>query len=327
MSQHALRNIIYFCVPENRPSGGIKYLLRHSNLINNMPGYGIGSAIHVLNRPDFVPAWEIPHVLKPDNRFNRYTDLIVLPEIMVDDTAPILQTSRVRYSILVQNGFYAVQGASEMARLAELYGGAISIVSTSAEITATLRAVFPGLKPPIFNVNYAFDRGVFSGGSEKRNLITYMPRKLRYHSRMVLRHLWGRDRRGWEVQPIDGLDEAGVVALLKASRIFLSFSDLEGFGLPPVEAALLGNKVIGYTGVGGREYFEPPLFEPIAHGDFLSYALAVEREIARQTEQADATNAEFAIPIAKLAERYSPANEMRGLEAFVQGAIERFRNS
>jgi hypothetical protein len=83
--------------------------------------------------------------------------------------------------------------------------------------------------------------------------------------------------------------------------------------------------VIGYTGVGGREYFKPPLFEPIEHGDFLNYALAVEREVARQTEQAAPMSAEFAGPIAELAERYSPASELHGLEAFVQNAVERFR--
>ena len=36
-------------------------------------------------------------------------------------------------------------------------------------------------------------------------------------------------------------------------KIFLSFSSLEGLGLPPVEAALAGNHVIGYTGEGGNE--------------------------------------------------------------------------
>ena len=325
MSQHTLRNIFYFCIPENRPTGGIKYLLRHSHLINGMAGYKVSSAIHILNAPGFVPTWEVPYVHKQDNRFNRYTDLVVLPEIMVEDTAPILQKSRVRYSILVQNGFYVSHGQLEMDRVAALYEGAVSIISTSAEISSTLGALFQNLKTPIFNVNYAFDRNVFSGSAEKRNLITYMPRKLPYHSRLVVRYLLARNLRGWAVQPIDGLDEAGVVALLKASKIFLSFSDLEGFGLPPVEAALLGNKVIGYTGVGGREYFKPPLFEPIEHGDFLAYALAVEREIAHQAERAASTATEFATPIAELAERYSPAHELRGLEAFVQAAIETFQ--
>ena len=327
MSQHALQNIIYFCIPENRPTGGIKYLLRHSHLINKMQGYNVASAVHVYNQPEFVPSWEVPHIHKRDNRFNRFTDLIVLPEIMVEDTAPILQKNRVRYAILAQNGFYIAQGEAGMDRFAALYNGAVVIVSSSAEITSTLRTIFPNLRPPIFEISYAFDRQVFSGNGHKRNLITYMPRKLPYHSRMVIRYLSTRNLRGWEIQPIDGLDEAGVVALLKASRIFLSFSEMEGFGLPPVEAALLGNKVIGYTGIGGREYFRPPLFEPIEHADFLGYVSAVEREMARHAEHRTPDSAEFATSIGELADKYSPAKELRGLQAFVEAAIDKFRGN
>ncbi len=324
MSQHALKNIFYFCIPEVRPTGGIKYLLRHSHLINQMDN-PIASAIHVLNFPDFEPPWEAPHTLKRDNRFNRFTDLIVLPEIMVEETAPVLIKNRVRYAILAQNGFYLAQGKSDMSHFAELYNGAISIVSTSLDITATLQAIFPSLRPRIHNINYAFDREIYSGHNEKRNLITYMPRKLPYHSRMVIRYLGARQLCNWDIQPIDGLGEAGVVALLKESRVFLSFSELEGFGLPPVEAALLGNKVIGYTGIGGREYFRAPLFEPIEHGDFLAYVNAVEREVARQTEAGMPVSTEFAAAIDALAETYSSANELSGLEAFVQDAVEKFR--
>ena len=31
-------------------------------------------------------------------------------------------------------------------------------------------------------------------------------------------------------------------------------SNLEGLGLPPLETTIAGNKVIGYTGEGGKEY-------------------------------------------------------------------------
>ena len=324
MSQHALRNIFYFCIPENRPTGGVKYLLRHSHLINGMAGYNVSSAIHVLSFPDFVPTWEVPYVHKRDNRFNRLTDLIVLPEIMVGQTVPALQKVGIRYSILVQNGFYVSQGKAAMEHIETLYGGAHSLLSTSDEITSTLRALFPRIKTPIFEISYAFDRMLFSAGPEKRNLITYMPRKLEDHSHQVLQFLSARNLRGWTIEPIDGLNEAGVVALLKASRIFLSFSHMEGFGLPPVEAALLGNKVIGYTGIGGREYWKQPIFEEIEYSDFKAFASAIEREVARQTDH-PATSAAFDTQIAELAERYSPAHELRGLEAFVQAAIETFQ--
>jgi hypothetical protein len=323
MSQHILRNIIYFCTPENRPTGGIKYLLRHSHLINGMANHNIASAIHVLSFPDFVPTWEVPFVHKRENRFNPLTDLIVLPEILVAQTAPTLLKMGVRYAILLQNGFYIIRGKTTRESQEPLYAGALGIVSTSDEITSTVRALFPRIETPIFEVNYAFDAKTFSGHAEKRDLITYMPRKLGEHGHRVLEFLSARDLRGWTVQPIDGLNEAGVVELLKASRIFLSFSHMEGFGLPPVEAALLGNKVIGYTGIGGREFWKPPIFEEIEYSDFSAFATAIEREIAQQTEHPE-RNAAFELQIAELAERYSTANELARLEAFVQAAIAAF---
>ena len=37
--------------------------------------------------------------------------------------------------------------------------------------------------------------------------------------------------------------------------------------MPPLEAAIAGNKVIGYTGGGGKEYWNKPIFEEIQSGD------------------------------------------------------------
>ena len=35
-------------------------------------------------------------------------------------------------------------------------------------------------------------------------------------------------------------------------------SNLEGLGLPALETAIAGNKVIGYTEEGGKEYWKEP---------------------------------------------------------------------
>ena len=48
---------------------------------------------------------------------------------------------------------------------------------------------------------------------------------------------------GWEVVAIEGRSETQAADLLRSSRIFLSFSELEGFGLPPCEA--LGLRLSG----------------------------------------------------------------------------------
>ncbi len=58
--------------------------------------------------------------------------------------------------------------------------------------------------------------------------------------------------------------------LMRESLIFLSLSYREGFGLPPAEAMATGSLVIGYTGVGGAEFFTPETGFPIADSDIIA---------------------------------------------------------
>jgi glycosyltransferase involved in cell wall biosynthesis len=124
-------------------------------------------------------------------------------------------------------------------------------------------------------VHAAVDAQRFNPHQAKENLITYMPRKLADHSSRVLFFLRHHLPSHWRVQAIDGLNEAGVAELLQRSKIFMSFSHFEGFGLPPLEAALCGNQVIGYTGQGAQEYWLPDVFEAVESGDVVGFAQRV----------------------------------------------------
>jgi glycosyltransferase involved in cell wall biosynthesis len=75
------------------------------------------------------------------------------------------------------------------------------------------------------------------------------------------------------------MSETEVARTLAASRIFMAFSDFEGLPIPPVEAALAGNFVIGYTGQGGREYWNPPVFEAIESGDIVRFIDVVLKRV------------------------------------------------
>ena len=90
-----------------------------------------------------------------------------------------------------------------------------------------------------------------------------MPRKLPNHSNNLLFFIQSHLPKNWALKSIDQINENKVFYFLKKSRIFLSFSDMEGLGMPPIEAAIMGNKVIGYVGQGGTEYWKNPLFEKI----------------------------------------------------------------
>ena len=51
--------------------------------------------------------------------------------------------------------------------------------------------------------------------------------------------------------------------------------------MPPLEAAIAGNKVIGYTGEGGKEFWKKPIFTEIPHGNAIKFV----QEIIKSTKE------------------------------------------
>ena len=98
-----------------------------------------------------------------------------------------------------------------------------------------------------------------------------MPRKLPLHSYLVVNYLRNYLPKKWKLETINNLNEQQTFMKLKKSKIFLSFSFLEGLGMPPLEAGIAGNKVIGYTGEGGKEYWKEPIYTEIYQGNIFDF--------------------------------------------------------
>ena len=111
-----------------------------------------------------------------------------------------------------------------------------------------------------------------------------MPRKLASDSHILSFFLKQNLPNNWEILSLNNLNEEQLFKYLSISKIFLSFSDLEGFGLPPLEAALAGNKVIGYTGEGGKEYWKKPLFHEIPKGNILEFSEQVLKFVKKKDQ-------------------------------------------
>ena len=143
---------------------------------------------------------------------------------------------------------------------------AINLSAVGTGTSHTLTAAFDGINKK-FKI------------TKKSNLITYMPRKLANHSTLLLFYLKNLLPKNWEVRALDNLSEKKLIYLLSKSKIFLSFSNLEGIGIPPIEAALSGNKVIGYTGAGGEEYWKGQIFKKVESGEIADFGQKVLKEI------------------------------------------------
>ena len=138
--------------------------------------------------------------------------------------------------------------------------------------------MFPEFANKIIRVKFSVNEKKFKI-YQKSNLITYMPRKLPDHANLLIFYLKNLLPKGWKIVPLINISEKKLINYLSKSKIFLSFSNLEGIGIPPIEAALAGNKVIGYTGGGGIEYWKLPLFKKIESGEIDDFGQILLKEI------------------------------------------------
>jgi glycosyltransferase involved in cell wall biosynthesis len=138
-----------------------------------------------------------------------------------------------------------------------------------------LEYAFPHLK--VSRMHNYINREMFNYSEMKKRQICFMPRKNSEHALQVISLLKAADKlNGFDVVPIEAKTEAETAAIMRESLVFLSFGYPEGFSLPPAEAMSCGCIVIGYHGMGGREYFKPELCFPVEMGDLLTFAKVVE---------------------------------------------------
>jgi hypothetical protein len=282
---------------EKKPSGGGKIIYKHSEIINSFKNIYNSEVIHIKKKRSTkwinsiqktlkidgrkFSGWEIDDIevnknfktkwftnnvkIKNNLDFNSKNDFVIIPEIFAHFATDLFVKQKINYAIFVQNG-YALYSTNNHSKLNQAYKNAKFIISYSKDISKCVNLAFPFCKNKIFKTSYSITVKKLS--THKKNIITYMPRKLSDHSQLLLFFLKSHLPKNWKIKSLDGLTENEVYNNLYKSKIFLSFSKLEGLPLPPVEAGLTGNKVIGYTGEGGKEYWKEPIYTEVKNGEF-----------------------------------------------------------
>ena len=276
------------------------------------------SVLHVENTSMRLDWFEHQVRFKKDHNFDPNNDLVVIPEIMLMQHAKLLSDIDVSYAIFVQGGYLIDAYIQNYDDLALAYKNASLILAISEDAIECIITAYPWAVDKIVRIFYSIDANKFKSSESKENLITYMPRRLSRHSNLIKFFLNEKLPKNWKFKEIHGLDEAGVISLLSKSKIFLSFSELEGLGLPPAEAALSGNYVIGYTGEGGKEYWKAPIFTEIYSGDIKKFV----SEILIKIEQLNAGCPDSDLDLARieLADKYSESAEKQSLLNFLHKA-------
>ena len=321
-----MKSIIYICpTGKNKPTGGIKIIYRHVEILSKLLPKEIESKIFHFENFNFKCDW-FPHNVnfKKNSTFDSTKEFVIIPEWMAVYHAKILQKANIKYGMFVQNGFYLhtkPENNFSDEEIKEAYEKAKIIISCSDEITECIKLTFPQSADKIFRINISVDNKKFQYtekiAKNKENIIAYMPRKNRNHANKLLFILKQHLPKNWQIKVLDNLTESEIIKFFKKSKIFLSFAELEGFGLPPVEAALCGNSVIGYTGESGKEYWDPPIFDEVFSGDIRTFTNKVINKV-KDLDKNSYVFDKLKPYVSKLANKYSIEKEQRSLLSLIE---------
>jgi glycosyltransferase involved in cell wall biosynthesis len=309
---------IYFLTPENnKPSGGVKVIYRHTDILNRN---GIDAAVLHQQR-GFRAKWfdnatRINYL--PDIRI-RQSDYLVIPEVYGPNiikigTLPNIEPG-VKKVIFNQGCYNTFLGYS----FDSIYSGNletpytmhdefIAAIVVSENSRDYLQFMAPALK--IFRVHNSIDPDLFSLSAPTNRQICFCPDK---HAEDALQVLAILQLRGvldnYKIVPITGMPEQQVADVMRESSFFLSTGYHEGFGLPPAEAIACGCIVIGYDGMGGREYFRDEFTYPVPLGDIIAFATTVEKVVKEFERDPESLQRKSEIAAAFIRKQYALATE------------------
>lgn len=280
------KNIIFLLPAQVWPAGGSIVAHHHSDTINEIQYRNFTSQVLYPDKLDNkVTKFVHQSLFKRDTKFDIKRDFVIIPEIMVCRYAPEFIRLGVKFGVHVQNGYsIGVEVHSNLATFEELkniYEKADLIIGNSLDTIENIKTIFPDFSEKLIRSYFVINKAKYQPVANKKNVLTYMPRKLGKHSQLVLLFLGDKLPAHWSVKAIDGVTEQEVYDIFYESKIFLSFSELEGLAMPPAMAAMSGNRVIGYTGEANREYFHLPCFEEVYCGDIKDYVNKILSAVER----------------------------------------------
>jgi GT2 family glycosyltransferase/Flp pilus assembly protein TadD len=302
--------IFVLCPDNNSPSGGVRRLYRHVDVLRKHDH----DAFVLHEQPGFRCTWfaNDTEVVAQSQAAIAPSDYLVVPEIYAAVLAEL--APRVPKVIFNQNAYFTFRGwpvDSLNGPSPYRHPEVIAVFAVSDDNREYLQFAFPGLE--VRRLHYGIDP-IFAPKWPKRQLVAYMPRKNGEDAAQVLNILRSRGAlTGWELSSIHSMNERQVAEQLSEAAVFLSFGHPEGCPLPPLEAMASGCLVVGYHGRGGREYFDRAFSWPIEAGDVVGFALAAEDVLKRSSQEPDWLAEVGREATLHVRERYSPEREKQDI--------------
>lgn len=268
------------------PSGGVKMLFEFAQALIDA---GYPSAILIPGgelfpeycSDSYKPYWFETNVpVYSDVRIITNNDLLVLHEegvwayehLMVNKPKYIMINQGAQSSIANNCGIYT---SYEFVR--HIYDNAVAVITVSPYVTEFVHYIFGVQYNKIYFLQNMVD-SYFQPYVKKENKIVFIDKINNLASHLVVKTMFKRYH-GWTQQKIEECSHKEVADLMGQAKIFIFFASLvgEGAGLPLMEAAISGCKVIGNSGIGGRYLFNEPLLTEVETNDSLGFIKELDK--------------------------------------------------
>lgn len=201
--------------------------------------------------------------LNPDN------DVVVVAEEFIWVANDLLALKNIQYVIFNQGIFASLCSHNSLNEHKKTYKNALAILVNSIHTAKGVQKIFDVDQHNIFYYRIGIDTSLYYPES-KENLACFLTYKNSAFARFIFNYF--KDcYPTWNIKLIENLPRDETAAIFRKSKLFLSFGGPEGFGLPPLEAAFCGCKIIGFHGEAGKEYFKEPVFTSVNFIDHLDF--------------------------------------------------------
>lgn len=247
----AVGQILYECRDISAPSGGVRRLYRHVEILNRN-----GWPARILHHlPGFRPTWfetEAPVVYWNEKLKLARGDVLVIPE---GHTDILVRTAGAEYErVLIALNWANIYARLPLGRDWRDFGIRHVIAGSRYEQEFIARSM--GLESTV--IASGVDHTLFRPAARKKCQIAYMPRKNEnwFHIIASIFRSRGGDLADVPFVPVDKASHREVGRVLSESAVFLATGFPEGLARPPLEAMASGCLVVGFAGRGSLEYME-----------------------------------------------------------------------
>lgn len=240
--------IIYHLTRASGPSGGIKVMLEHVEILR---AAGFDAFAYTKNQEQRPTAFEIDVPFLTGAIGITPRDVIIRPETYSARDLEAASKGGLWQAIFAQNHYYCRHSLGQARHYGDL--GVRDVFCASRRIKRFLEENHIAQDVPVVPCAIEATPPLVSGKIEQ---IVAMPRK-RPLEHDFIRHIFTLRHPHLADIPwitIENLPHREVLETLSRSTIFLSLQRFEGFGLPALEAMAAGCLVVGFAGDGGWDY-------------------------------------------------------------------------